>query len=222
MAVAGGPHPAAELTSFVGRRRELAEARKLLSNSRLLTLTGAGGVGKTRLSFRIAEQLRRTFPDGVHVVELDALHDPSLLAQSVAARFGLRDASVEPAARLAEYLEDKRLLLVLDNCEHLVDACAMLVGKLLAAVPGLSVLTTSRHVLGIAGEQTMPVPPLTVPDDTDRTNGSEAVDLFADRAAAVVPGFTVDEGNRRQVVRICRRLDGIPLAIELAAAWVRT
>ncbi|WP_238412258.1 ATP-binding protein [Saccharothrix deserti] len=226
MVVAEVPHPTvglpAELTSFIGRRRELEQARRLLSANRLLTLTGAGGVGKTRLSLRIADQARRTFPDGVYRVELDALHDPSLLAQSVATRFGLRDASVEPAERLAEHLEDKRLLLVLDNCEHLVDACAILVGKLLGAAPGLRVLATSRHVLGIAGEQTMVVPPLPVPDDTDRTTGCEAVDLFADRAAAVLPGFTVDERNRHLVVRICRRLDGIPLAIELAAAWVRT
>jgi len=220
------PHPMgglpAELTSFIGRRQELAEARRLLSTTRLLTLTGAGGVGKTRLSLRIADRLRRTFPDGVLQVELDALHDPDLLAQSVAARFGLRDASVEPAARLAEYLDGKRLLLVLDNCEHLADACAMLVGKLLAAAPGLRVIATSRHVLGISGEQTLLVPPLAVWDRADGTSGGEAVDLFTDRAVAVSQDFAVDERNREQVVRICRRLDGIPLAIELAAVWVRT
>jgi predicted ATPase/DNA-binding CsgD family transcriptional regulator len=224
--ISGMPHPMgglpAELTSFIGRRQVLAEARRILPTTRLLTLTGAGGVGKTRLSLRIADQHRRNFPDGVLQVELDALRDPDLLAQSVAARFGLRDASAEPAARLAEYLEGKRLLLVLDNCEHLVDACATLVGKLLTAVPELRVVATSRHVLGISGERTLLVPPLAVSDRADDPNGSEAVDLFTDRAIAVSQDFAVDEHNREQVVRICRRLDGIPLAIELAAVWVRT
>jgi predicted ATPase/DNA-binding CsgD family transcriptional regulator len=211
----------ADTTSFVGRRRELAEARRLLSRTRLLTLTGAGGVGKTRLALRLAGQLRAAFPDGVHLVELGSLHDPALLAQTVATEFGLRDASVEPAARLAEYLEDKRLLLVLDNCEHLAEACAVLVGKLLTTVPELRVLATTRHVLGIEGEQVLRVPPLGLPDDLDKVGRSDAVSLFVERAAAVAPDFVLDDRNREQVVAICRRLDGIPLAIELAAVWVK-
>jgi predicted ATPase/DNA-binding CsgD family transcriptional regulator len=217
----------AELTSFVGRRRELAEARRLLSAGRLLTVTGVGGVGKTRLALRLADQVRRAFPDGVCLVELAAVNDPALLPQTVSRQLGLRDASTEPTARFAEYLEDKRLLLVLDNCEHLVEACAMLAGKLLAAAPGLRVLATSRHVLGVEGEQILSIPPLPVPDsnNTDGALGGviryDAVTLLVDRAAAVLPGFALDDGNRDQVVGICQRLDGIPLAIELAAVRLR-
>ncbi len=210
----------AEVTNFVGRRHELAEARRLLSSSRLLTLTGPGGVGKTRLALRLADQVRRAFADGVYLVELDMLDDPKLLAPTVATRLALRDASDDPVATLAEYLEDKRLLIVLDNCEHLVDACAVLADKLLAAAPGLRVLATSRQVLGIEGEQILPVPPLALPSD-DAVNASDALELFADRAAAALPGFTIDQRNRDRVLQICRRLDGMPLAIELAAVRLR-
>jgi predicted ATPase/DNA-binding CsgD family transcriptional regulator len=215
----------AELNSFVGRRRELAETRRLLSASRLLTLTGPGGVGKTRLAMRLADQVRRAFPDGVWLVELASLHDPALLPQTVARALGLRDAAAEPATRLADYLKDKRLLLFLDNCEHLVDACAVLAGKLLAAAPGLSVLATSRHVLGVEGEQILPIPPLPLPAADEqagaRTAHFDAVTLFADRAVAAAPGFELNDRNRDQIVGICQRLDGIPLAIELAAVRLR-
>jgi predicted ATPase/DNA-binding CsgD family transcriptional regulator len=215
----------AELNSFVGRRRELAETRRLLSASRLLTLTGPGGVGKTRLALRLAGQVRRAFPDGVWLVELASLHDPALLPQTVARALGLRDASAEPATRLADYLKDKRLLLLLDNCEHLVDACAVLAGKLLAAAPGLSVLATSRHVLGVEGEQILPIPPLPLPAADEETGARtahfDAVTLFADRAVAAAPGFELNDRNRDQIVGICQRLDGIPLAIELAAVRLR-
>ncbi|WP_205857209.1 ATP-binding protein, partial [Phytoactinopolyspora endophytica] len=153
----------AELTSFIGRRRELSEARRMLSGSRLVTLSGAGGVGKTRLAMRMAAELRRTFRDGVWFVGLDALHNPSLLAHAVAETFQLRQASADPTADLVQYVEDKQLLLILDNCEHLSDACAVLAGKLLAASPGLRILATSRHLLGVEGEQIMPVHPLSVP-----------------------------------------------------------
>jgi len=217
----------AEVTSFVGRRHELAEARRLLSASRLLTLSGPGGVGKTRLALRLAEQVRRAFADGVYLVELDVLDDPALLPQTVAAMLGIRDASDNPVATLAEYLEDKRLLLVLDNCEHLVDACAVLADKLLAAASGLRILATSRHVLGVEGEQILPVPPLPLPDDpglnihADIATHYDAVELFADRASAALPGFTLGDRNRDRVLQICQRLDGVPLAIELAAARLR-
>ena len=145
----------AELTSFVGRRRELADTRRLLSSSRLLTLTGVGGVGKTRLALRMAAEVRRTFPDGVWFVELAALQDPALLGHTLAGALELSQVSANPTADLAEYLEDKHLLLVLDNCEHLAEACAVLVSKLLAAAPQLRILVTSRHVLGVEGEQVL-------------------------------------------------------------------
>ncbi|MFC7362499.1 ATP-binding protein [Nocardioides astragali] len=215
----------AELTSFVGRRRELAETRKLLAGSRILTLTGVGGVGKTRLALRMAAEVRRTFPDGVWFVELAALHDPQLLPNTVANTLELRQVSADPAGDLAAYLEEKRLLVVLDNCEHLTDACAMLASKLLAAAPGLRILATSRHVLGVEGEQILVVPPLSTPDAQVRAGDAthyDSVSLFLDRAAAVAPDFELADGNRDAVVELCRRLDGIPLAIELAAVWLRT
>jgi predicted ATPase/DNA-binding CsgD family transcriptional regulator len=215
----------AELTSFVGRRRALAETRRLLSSSRLLTLTGSGGVGKTRLALRMAAEVRRTFPDGVWFVELGALQDPALLGHTLAGTLELSQVSANPTADLAEYLEDKHLLLVLDNCEHLAEACAVLVSKLLAAAPHLRILVTSRHVLGVEGEQVLSVPPLSTPSaevpaaDADQY---EALILFVDRVRAVVPEFVIDETNRAQVIELCRRLDGVPLALELAAVWMRT
>lgn len=215
----------AELTTFVGRRRELSEARRLLGSSRMLTLTGPGGVGKTRLALRVAAEVRRSFPDGVWFVELAALRDPHLLPHTVANTLELRQVSPDPAADLAAYLEQKRLLLVLDNCEHLTDACAVLASKLLAAAPDLRSLATSRHVLGIEGEQILPVPPLSVPD-TEVLPGDathyESVRLFLDRASAVAPDLAISEANRAAVIELCRRVDGIPLAIELAAVWLRT
>lgn len=214
----------AELTSFVGRRRELSETRRLLAGSRMLTLTGVGGVGKTRLALRMAAEVRRTFPDGVWFVELAALHDPQLLPHTVANTLELRQVSADPAADLATYLEEQQLLVVLDNCEHLTDACAVLASKLLAAAPGLRILATSRHVLGVEGEQILSVPPLATPDAEvlagDATH-YESVRLVLDRATAVAPGFEITDGNRAAVVELCRRLDGIPLAIELAAVWLR-
>jgi predicted ATPase/DNA-binding CsgD family transcriptional regulator len=216
----------AEVTSFVGRRRELAETRRMLAGSRLLTLTGPGGVGKTRLALRMATEVRRSFPDGVWFVELAALRDPQLLPHTLANALELRQVSADPAADLASYLEPQRLLVVLDNCEHLTDACAMLASKLLAAAPKLRILATSRHVLGVEGEQILSVPPLSVPEaERDVLAGDathyESVTLFLDRAAAVSPGFEITDSNRTTVVELCRRLDGIPLAIELAAVWLR-
>ncbi|RNM12550.1 ATP-binding protein [Nocardioides pocheonensis] len=215
----------AELTSFVGRRRELAETRRLLAQGRMLTLTGFGGVGKTRLAMKVATELRRTFADGVWFVDLTSLHDPQLLPHTVANTLELRQVSANPAADLATYLEDLELLLVLDNCEHLSDACAILSSKLLAAAPGLTILATSRHVLGVEGEQILAVPPLSTPDEEVRAGDAshyEAVQLFLDRASAVSPDFAITDANRAAVVELCRRLDGIPLAIELSAVWLRT
>ena len=216
----------AELTSFVGRRRELSETRRLLASGRLLTLIGPGGVGKTRLALRMAAEVRRTFPDGVWFVELAALQDPQLVPHTVANTLELRQVSADPASDLADYLETKSLLVVLDNCEHLTDACAVLVSKLLASAPGLRILATSRHVLGVEGEQILSVPPLSTPDADEEAEAVdpmryESVSLFLDRAASVAPGFAISDGNRAAVVELCRRLDGIPLAIELAAVWLR-
>ncbi|NIH87783.1 LuxR C-terminal-related transcriptional regulator [Amycolatopsis granulosa] len=214
-----------ELTSFVGRRQELAEIRRLLSAARLVTLTGLGGVGKTRLAVRAAAGLTRAFPDGVHFAELAALDDPALLPQTIATALGLRDEAVDPADRLARFLADRQVLLVLDNCEHLADACATLIGKLLAATSGLRVLATSRQRLSVEGEHLLPVEPLDLPigsGTSERADGWDAVSLFADRAAAVSPGFTLTGANEALVATICRRLEGLPLAIELAAVWLRT
>ena len=215
----------AELTSFVGRRRELKETRRLLASSRMLTLTGVGGVGKTRLALRMAAEVRRTFPGGVWFVELAAVHDPQLVPHTVANTLELRQVSADPAATWRRTSKGQQLLVVLDNCEHLTDACAVLASKLLAAAPGLRILATSRHVLGVEGEQILSVPPLSHPGLGGSTAGDathyESVTLFLERASAVAPGFEITDGNRAAVVELCRRLDGIPLAIELAAVWLR-
>ena len=214
----------AELTSFVGRRDEVAEVRRLLAGSRLVTLTGVGGVGKTRLALRAAAELRRSFPGGVWLVRLDQLREEALVAQAVAGALGLQDrAGYSPAASLAEYLAGRQLLLVLDNCEHLVDAVAKLADLLLRAAAGLRVLATSREALTIDGEMVLPVPPLPVPEAGQPLTAARlglfpAVRLFAERAAQVVPGFAVTAANSAAVAGICRRLEGLPLALELAAA----
>ncbi|HLN62816.1 MAG TPA: tetratricopeptide repeat protein [Symbiobacteriaceae bacterium] len=199
-----------QATSLIGREREIAEIGLLLGGTRLLTLTGAGGTGKTRLALEAASHLLPGYPDGVWLVELAGLSDPGQVARTVALALGLRDDGHSvPAAQLAEFLEEKRLLLVLDNCEHLVGACAALADFLLQECPGLTVLATSREPLAIPWETSWPVPTL-VPEN-------EGVRLFTTRALAVRPDFQVTPA----VVEICRRLDGMPLAIELAAARVR-
>jgi predicted ATPase/DNA-binding CsgD family transcriptional regulator len=217
----------AEVTSFVGRRHEMAEVKRLLSISRLVTLTGVGGVGKTRLAARVGTMVRRAFPDGVWLVELADLGNPDLLVPAVCEALGIRDHSARPALQvLIDHLRDAQALLILDNCEHLVGACAVLAEALLRACPRLRILTTSRQPLGIASEQTLLVPTLPVTGRPTGGPGSgvvagDAVRLFAERAEAVVPGFTVTEENRETVERICRRLDGLPLGIELAAVRLR-
>jgi predicted ATPase/DNA-binding CsgD family transcriptional regulator len=216
-----------DVTSFVGRRRELADVKRLLSVARLVTLTGMGGVGKTRLALRAAADSHRGFADGVWLVELAGLKDPALVGQTVAAALGIQDESAGWSARkLSDLLADRTLLLVLDNCEHLLDACAVLADALLRACPGLRMLATSRQPLGIVGEHNVSVPPLSVPapDRMPSLEGLaqyEAVSLFVERAAAVHPGFILDAGNQVTVTAICRRLDGIPLALELAAGRLR-
>jgi predicted ATPase/DNA-binding CsgD family transcriptional regulator len=216
------------MTSFVGRRREMAKVRHLLSVSHIVTLIGPGGVGKTRLALRVAADVRRAFGDGVWLVELDQLRDPALVADAVAETLGLRKPSAEPAVvALEDHLFQRRALLVLDNCEHLVDGVAVLANTLLSSCQQLRILATSRERLGIHGEAVLPVPPLSVPDPGRRPSSPqkltryESVTLFVERAAAMAPGFSVTEDNQDAVSEICRRLNGLPLAIELAAARLR-
>ncbi|WP_307821572.1 ATP-binding protein [Streptomyces coffeae] len=212
----------------MGRRHEAAEVKRMLSASRLVTLTGVGGVGKTRLALRVADDARRAFPDGVWLAELAELDNPALLAQSVTEALEIRDHSARPPMDvLIDHLRDRQTLLVLDNCEHLLHACALLTDRLLREAPQLRVLATSRHVLGIGSEQTLAVPTLTLPDasgprlPTGAFAQCDAVRLFTERARAALPGFTVTDANRDAVEGICRRLDGIPLGIELAAVRLR-
>jgi predicted ATPase/DNA-binding CsgD family transcriptional regulator len=213
----------AEVTSFVGRRQELREVKRLLTTTRLLTLTGSGGVGKTKLALRAATEMSRGFPDGAWLVLLDSIHDPMLVTQATFSALGLQDRSAGwSLSTLTEHLAGQRLLLVLDNCEHLLDSCAVLASTLISACPDLHVLATSRQALGVGGEVRMVVPPMSLPGDPDgdsppRLLGSDAVWLLTERATAVVPGFTVSMDNAAAVVQLCRRLDGIPLALELAA-----
>jgi predicted ATPase/DNA-binding CsgD family transcriptional regulator len=221
-----GRHPSnlpAEVTSFVGRRQELREVKRLLTTTRLLTLTGSGGAGKTKLALRAAAEMSRGFPDGACLVLLDSVRDPLLVMQAVFGALGVQDLSSGLSlSSLADYLAGQRLLLVLDNCEHLLDACATLAGTLLAVCPDLHILATSRQALGVAGEVRMVVPPMSLPAEGEPTSvqgllGYDAVWLLSERAGAVVPGFTVDAANAAQVLALCRKLDGIPLALELAA-----
>ncbi|WP_067480581.1 LuxR C-terminal-related transcriptional regulator [Actinomadura hibisca] len=215
----------AELTSFVGRRAELAEIRGLFGRCRLVTLMGPGGVGKTRLAVRAAAALEAAMEDGVCFVDLSALREPGLLAQKVAEELGVLDQ--DPAGALdglALVLAEQRVLLVLDTCEHLVDACALLAEVLLRAAPGLRMLVTSRRPLDVTGEHTLVVAPLARPEEggvPDAAASCEAVELFAERAAAVSPGWRVTDANRAAVALLCHRMDGIPLAIELAAVQLR-
>ena len=206
----------AMLTDVVGRTAAVTDLRALLNERRLVTLTGPGGVGKTRLALETATQAVDAFPDGVWLVELagPALAGARTPADAVMAVLGIRDdSSMDPSDLLADALRTSRMLLILDNCEHLVDQAAKLTAQLLQAAPGLRILVTSREPLMLAGEVVWAVPPLTQ---------SSAVQLFVLRAGASAPGFRLDEDNAQAVAGLCRRLDGIPLALELAATRVRT
>jgi non-specific serine/threonine protein kinase len=216
----------AELTSFVGRGRELAELPRILTTSRLLCLTGAGGIGKTRLAVQLARNLLDRFAHGVWLVDLGPLTVPDLLPQAIATTFGIRDSRVRSVGEaLIDMLRDRQLLLVLDTCEHLVEVCAAFVERLLHEAPALRVVATSREVLAVPGETVFRVSPLSLPDATISRDGgalieSEATQLFADRATSIDPEFRANDDTHGTVARICRRLDGIPLAIELAAAML--
>lgn len=209
------------MTSFVGRRAELGALARLVTQSRLVTVTGPGGVGKTRLALRAARRAAADFPDGVHLAEIGPVQDPLLVGHAVLESLRLTDHTARPPLDvLVEQLADRRLLLVLDGCEHQVEACAELVDALLRAAPRLRVLATSRQSLRAAGEHLLPLAPLPVEPAGGRAD-AEAMVLFADRAAAVLPGFRLTDRNRPEVALLCRRLDGIPLAVELAAGRLR-
>ena len=216
-----------QLTSFIGREREIAEIKRLLSTTRLLTLTGMGGSGKTRLAIQVASDLSCEYPAGAWFVDLAALSDADFVPQAVASAVGLREelgSFITPM--LLEYIRPRKLLLVLDNCEHLVAACAELADTLLRECPGLTLLATSREILGLSGEVAWPVPPLASPDPTDMVPlaslaGYEAVQLFVVRATFGGPSFKVTVENSQAIAELCRQLDGLPLALELAAARVK-
>jgi predicted ATPase/class 3 adenylate cyclase len=230
----------AQLTSFVGRRRELAEATQRLASTRLLTVVGPGGTGKTRLTVQLGADVLGQFPDGAWLVELAPVSDPELVLQSLAAVLNLRERpGITLLDLVVSFLEVKRLLLILDNCEHLIEACAWLADTLLRHCPQLKIIASSREALGISGEAIYPLPSLVLPlasgdspwrswaaravtaDELEAIRQSEAVQLFVERAVAVQSHFKLGEQNAAAVAQICRRLDGIPLAIELAAVRVR-
>ncbi|WP_395293036.1 ATP-binding protein [Kitasatospora hibisci] len=218
----------AETNSLVGRSRELARARRLLTRSRLVTVTGPAGIGKTRLALRTARDLQPAFPDGTRLIDLALLQDGDRLAQTLGLALGVDHEATtpDPLTPLVRHLADRHLLLVLDNCEHLTEQCAPLIHTLLTTAPGLRVLATSRHRLGVYGEHILDLPPLATPDAEhlprpDALTRYAAVRLFVHRARAVLGGFPHGEDEWTAAGHICARLDGIPLAIELAASWMR-
>ncbi|MGY1940740.1 ATP-binding protein [Nocardia gipuzkoensis] len=226
--VCGAGNLPSAVTSFVGRQREIREVRALLATARLVTLTGVGGVGKTRLATEVAAASGRSFPDGAWLVDLAAVDDPQRVARAVVTSLGMPDLSHRTAEQqIVERLADRQVLLVLDNCEHVLDGCRLLCHHLLRACPGLRILTTSRELLGEAGEHVYPVSPLSMPASDESVTpvamaGFDAPMLLMERARAVRPDFMVTERNAGTVVRVCERLDGIPLAIELAASRLRS
>jgi predicted ATPase/DNA-binding SARP family transcriptional activator len=217
------------VTSFVGREQELAQVKQLFSTTRLVTLTGAGGIGKTRLAKQVAFELVNEFRDGAWFVELTELKDSALVPRAVAKTMGVREVSDESIDQiLIRALATRHALMVLDNCEHLVETCAQLCERLLSACPTLTILATSREILGINGETVWRVPPLKMPEVASNFNQVnllmqfDAVRLFVERAMVASPSFELSEQNASEVMQICQRLDGIPLALELAAARTKT
>ncbi|HTZ28767.1 MAG TPA: LuxR C-terminal-related transcriptional regulator [Streptosporangiaceae bacterium] len=216
-----------EPNSFVGRERELDELRRFVPSTRAVTLCGPGGIGKTRLALRVLAELADEFPDGVWFIELGELRQPDLVVSRVASVIGVDEEPGRPLLEtLADALRPRRLLLALDTCEHLIDSCARMCHRLLASSQGLHVLATSREPLRMAAEAVWQVPPLSLPEPgvpqaPEELGRYEAVRLFGERAEASLPGFALGAGNVSAVSTLCRSLDGVPLAIELAAAWVR-
>jgi predicted ATPase/DNA-binding CsgD family transcriptional regulator len=217
----------AEATSFIGRRRELAEIRAKLTAGRLVSLVGPGGVGKSRLAVRAATNFGRGFKHGAWLVELAEVRDPALVSNAVVAALDLRDqAATEPLTLLLSYLKDKSLLLVVDNCEHLLGAAAHLVSEVIRAAPDVRIISTTREPLSVSGEHVVPIPPLELPsanaaEPLNQLRQNEAVMLFVERAAAASGTFELTAANQAAVAGVCRRVDGLPLAIELAAVRTR-
>ena len=214
-----------ELTTFIGRRHLLQEVKSALSGARLVTLVGPGGVGKTRLAVRSASDLNHRIADGAWLVELAGLQEPELVTKAVMTSLGLRDESSQwPVSRLIDYVADKRLLIVLDNCEHLLDSSAVLAGAVLREAPGVRILATSRQPLGVAGETVIQVGPLSIPDGDEQQalERSEAIALLVGRAREAGAAFELTRKNGAAAIELVRRLDGIPLAIELASVRLRT
>jgi predicted ATPase/DNA-binding CsgD family transcriptional regulator len=216
-----------EFNAFVGRESEISEVCRIAGTTRALTLCGAGGIGKTRLAIHVAARLAPDFADGAWFIELADVQHPALVVSRIASATGVVE---EPGraliATLADALRPRQMLIVLDNCEHVIDACARICQRLLASSPGLAVIATSREPLRVAAETIWQVPPMAMPvqeghDDANALLSSDALRLFADRAAAAKPGFELGPGNLSAVASICRTVDGLPLGIELAAAWVR-
>jgi predicted ATPase/class 3 adenylate cyclase len=214
-----------QLTSFIGREKEVGQIKKRLEKNRLVTLTGSGGIGKTRLSIQVAVELLNDYPIGVWLIELAPLTDPALVPQSVCAALGVKpEGNTSALEALIDYLHAKKILLVVDNCEHLIESCAQLCDSLLHDCTDLRIITSSREALGIDGEQAYRVPSLSLPDSKSGSQvieQSEAVKLFMERATAVLPEFSMTEANAPFIAQICQRLDGIALAIELAASRVK-
>ena len=215
-----------QLTSFIGREREISEVTALLENHRMVTLTGVGGTGKTRLSLQVAEAVLDDFPNGVWFVELAPLADPDLVQRTLINVLGMQESALQiPLDQLKTYLRQKKLLIALDNCEHVITDCARIAQVLLLACPGLKIMATSREALGITGEFIYHVPSLTIPDlnhnaAVEQLKQNPSIRLFIERAQAAKPDFAITAENANAVAQVCKRLDGIPLAIELAAARV--
>ena len=215
-----------QLTTFIGRQKEINQIKQQLERNRLVTLTGSGGVGKTRLSIQVASELLNEFPQGVFLVELAPITDPALVTQTVCAALDVTpQGNTSPMTVLTDYLHSKKLLLVVDNCEHLIDVCARLCDSLLHACPNLRIIASSREALGIDGENAYRVPSLSLPEPKGNIQiikQAEAVQLFVERANTILPEYALTELNAPSIAQICQRLDGVALAIELAASRVKT